>query len=139
MMAPMMRPICSSGTSQRIEPLLLTHPCATRAKLFSIVSIAVVVGLSRHAHEAVGTSDETLEEVFSMRSCLKGLGSARVLLHGVLDCFEQFHGYKGFMLAFIELISMSDPAGEEWVVEDASDRCRGEHPGLCDQLSLSIG
>ena len=97
-----------------------------------------MIGLSRHAHEAVGTSDETLEEILSLRSGLKSLGTARVLLHGVLNCFKEFHRYKGFMLALIELISVPDLAGEEWVVEDASDGGRGEHPGLCDKPSLSI-
>ena len=42
------------------------------------------------------------------------------------------------MLSLIELISMPDPACEEGVVEDASDRGRGEHPGLCDKFTLSI-
>ena len=60
--------------------------------------------------------DPALEEISSLRSCLKGLRSARVLLHSVLDSFKEFHGYNGFMLAFIELIFVSDPAGEERVV-----------------------
>ena len=42
------------------------------------------------------------------------------------------------MLSVIDLIFVPDPAGEDGVVEESPDGGCGEHPGLRDELSLSV-